>query len=162
MIKFTCKIKANLNQTLSICKYYLKINKMNKKRSDCPISCSLEIWGDKWSLLIIRDLMIKKECTYGDFLKADEKIATNILASRLQNLLDNGIIDKKDHPDSKLKILYHLTEKGADLIPVIVEINLWGDKYLTIPDDRKKLLEDIKKDKEDFVKRAKAYLLSNP
>ncbi|UKB85566.1 helix-turn-helix transcriptional regulator [Chryseobacterium sp. MEBOG06] len=133
---------------------------MSKKRSDCPISCSLEMWGDKWSLLIIRDLMIKKECTYGDFLKADEKIATNILASRLQNLMDDGIIGKRDHPDNKLKILYHLTEKGIDLIPIIVEINLWGDKYLTIPDDRKELLDDIKKGKEDFIKRAKVYLLS--
>ena len=158
MIKFTCKIKAKIKQTLSFCKYYFKINKMSKKRSDCPISCSLEMWGDKWSLLIIRDLMLKKECTYGDFLKADEKIATNILATRLQNLLDNGIIDKKDHPENKLKILYFLTQKGIDLIPVIVEINLWGDQYLTIPDDRKKLLEEIKKDKEAFIKRAKAYL----
>lgn len=105
--------------------------------------------------------MIKKECTYGEFLKADEKIATNILATRLQTLLENGIIAKKDHPDNKLKILYHLTEKGIDLVPVIVEINLWGDKYLTIPDDRKKLLEDIKKDKVDFIKRAKAYLSDN-
>lgn len=131
---------------------------MAKKRSDCPISCSLEIWGDKWSLLIIRDLMIKKECTYGEFLKADEKIATNILATRLQTLLENGIIDKKDHLENKLKILYHLTEKGIDLVPVIVEINLWGDKYLTIPDDRKKLLEDMKKDKANFIKRAKTYL----
>lgn len=160
MIKFTCKIKAKLKQTLSICKRYYKINKMNKKRSDCPISCSLEMWGDKWSLLIIRDLMLKKECTYGDFLKADEKIATNILATRLQNLLDNGIIDKKDHPDNKLKILYFLTQKGVDLIPIIVEINLWGDRYLTIPDGRKKLLEEIKNDKEAFIKRAKAYLSS--
>ncbi|ROH99402.1 winged helix-turn-helix transcriptional regulator [Chryseobacterium daecheongense] len=133
---------------------------MNKKRSDCPISCSLEIWGDKWSLLMIRDLMIKKECTYGDFLKSKEKIATNILASRLQNLLENGIIAKKDHPDHKLKILYHLTEKGIDLVPLIVEINLWSDKYLTIPEERKKLIEDIKRDKEKFIKRAKA-LLSN-
>ncbi|MCS3532020.1 helix-turn-helix domain-containing protein [Chryseobacterium sp. JUb7] len=133
---------------------------MNKKRSDCPISCSLEMWGDKWSLLIIRDLMIKKECTYGDFLKADEKIATNILASRLQNLLENGIIVKKDHPENKLKILYRLTEKGIDLIPLIVEINLWGDQYLTIPDDRKKLVEEIKKDKDKFIKKAKAYLLN--
>lgn len=131
---------------------------MNRKRSDCPISCSLEIWGDKWSLLIIRDLMIKKECTYGDFLKSGEKIATNILASRLQNLQENGMIIKKDHPDNKLKILYRLTEKGIDLIPLIVEINLWSDKYLTIPDDRKKLIEDIKKDKEKFIKKAKAYL----
>jgi len=136
----------------------LDIDSMNKKRSDCPISCSLEMWGDKWSLLIIRDLMIKKECTYGGFLKANEKIATNILASRLQNLLENGIIDKKNHSDNKLKFLYFLTEKGIDLIPLIVEINLWGDKYLTIPDDRKKLVEDIKKDKENFIKKAKAYL----
>ena len=134
---------------------------MSKKRSDCPISCSLEMWGDKWSLLIIRDLMLKKECTYGDFLKADEKIATNILASRLQNLLDHGIIDKKDHPDNKLKIIYFLTQKGIDLIPVIVEINLWGDQYLTIPEERKKLLEDIKRDKEGFIKRAKGYLSGN-
>lgn len=131
---------------------------MSKKRSDCPISSSLEIWGDKWSLLIIRDLMLKKECTYGDFLKADEKIATNILASRLLHLLESDIIDKKDHPDSKLKILYHLTEKGIDLIPIIVEINLWGEKYLGIPDERKKLVENIKKDKEKFIRDAKIYL----
>ncbi|GEN65738.1 hypothetical protein CRH01_03060 [Chryseobacterium rhizosphaerae] len=106
--------------------------------------------------------MLKKESTYGEFLKADEKIATNILASKLQHLLENGIIDKKDHPENKLKILYYLTEKGIDLVPVIVEINLWGDKYLSIPEDRKKLLEDIKKDKEGFIKRAKKHLSANP
>lgn len=131
---------------------------MSRKRSDCPISSSLEIWGDKWSLLIIRDLMLKRECTYGDFLKAEEKIATNILASRLQHLVENGIIAKKDHPDSKLKALYHLTEKGIDLIPLIVEINLWGEKYLSIPEERKKLVENIKKDKEKFIREAKVYL----
>ena len=131
---------------------------MNKKRSECPISSSLEIWGDKWSLLIIRDLMLKKECTYGDFLKADEKIATNILASRLQDLLQAGIINKKDHPESKLKSLYYLTAKGIDMIPLIVEINLWSEKYLSIPEERKKLIENIKKDKEKFIRDAKIYL----
>jgi DNA-binding HxlR family transcriptional regulator len=131
---------------------------MSKKRSDCPISSSLEVWGDKWSLLIIRDLMLNKECTYGEFLKADEKIATNILASRLQHLLENGVIDKKDHPENKLKILYYLTDKGIDLIPIIVEINLWGDKYLSTPPDKKKMLENIKKDKEKFIETAKNYL----
>lgn len=131
---------------------------MSKKRSDCPISSSLEIWGDKWSLLIIRDLMLHKECTYGAFLKAEEKIATNILASRLQHLLENGIIDKKDHPENKLKVLYSLTEKGIDLIPIIVEINLWGDKYLSTPPDKIEMLKRIKKDKEKFIETAKAYL----
>ncbi len=158
MFKFTCKIKVNLKQILSFCKRYLQYMAMSKKRSDCPISSSLEIWGDKWSLLIVRDLMLKRECTYGEFLKADEKIATNILASRLQHLLEAKIIAKKDHPDSKLKILYHLTEKGIDLIPLIVEINLWGEKYMSIPEERKKMVENIKKDKEKFIRDAKIYL----
>jgi DNA-binding HxlR family transcriptional regulator len=123
-----------------------------KKRSECPISCSLDVWGDKWSLLIIRDLMFKKECTYGDFLKSDEKIATNILASRLQTLEENGVIDKLDHPDSKAKVLYKLTQKGIDLLPLMIEINLWADKYFSLPQERKALLKEVKKDKEKFIR----------
>lgn len=123
-----------------------------KKRSDCPVSCSLDIWGDKWSLLIVRDLMFSKQCTYGDFLKSDEKIATNILASRLQTLEENGIITKSDHPDSKAKVLYKLTQKGIDLLPVMIEINLWAERYFTIPVERKALLKEVKKDKEAFIK----------
>ena len=122
------------------------------KRSDCPISCSLDIWGDKWSLLIIRDLMFAKECTYGDFLKAPEGIATNILASRLQALEENKIIEKLDHPDSKAKVLYRLTRKGIDLLPVMIEINLWAEKYFPIPADRKAMLKEVKKDKSAFIK----------
>jgi DNA-binding HxlR family transcriptional regulator len=123
-----------------------------KKRSDCPISCSLDVWGDRWSLLIIRDLMFKKECTYGDFLKAEEKIATNILASRLQTLEENGIIMKLDHPDSKAKVLYKLTEKGIDLLPIMIEINIWANKYFSLPEDRKAIIKEVKKGKEKFIK----------
>jgi DNA-binding HxlR family transcriptional regulator len=125
-----------------------------KKRSNCPISCSLDMWGDKWSLLIVRDLMFAKECTYGDFLKSPEGIATNILASRLQSLEENKIIEKLEHPDSKAKVLYRLTRKGIDLLPIIIEINLWAEKYFTIPDDRKAMLKEMKKDKVGFVKSA--------
>lgn len=123
-----------------------------KKRSSCPISCSLDIWGDKWSLLIIRDLMFKKKCTYGDFLKSEEKIATNILASRLQTLEENNVIMKLDHPDSKAKVLYMLTQKGIDLLPLMVEINLWANKYFDLPEDRKAIIKEAKKDKEKFIK----------
>ncbi len=126
----------------------------SKKRSDCPVSCSLDIWGDKWSLLIVRDLMLLKQCTYGDFLKSDEKIATNILASRLQTLEENEIITKSDHPDSKAKVLYKLTQKGIDLLPVMIEINLWADKYFTLPAERKAMLKEVKKGKEAFIKTA--------
>lgn len=124
-----------------------------KKRSDCPISSSLDIWGDKWSLLIVRDLMFSKQCTYGDFLKSDEKIATNILASRLQMLETNGVITKQDHPDSKAKVLYKLTKKGIDLLPLMIEINLWADKYFTLPQERKAVIAEIEKDKEAFIKK---------
>jgi len=123
-----------------------------KKRSDCPVSCSLDIWGDKWSLLIIRDLMFAKECTYGDLLKSPEGIATNILASRLQVMEENKIIEKLDHPDSKAKVLYRLTKKGIDLLPIMIEINLWAEKYFSIPADRKAMLKEVKKDKAGFIK----------
>jgi DNA-binding HxlR family transcriptional regulator len=125
--------------------------KLNK-RSDCPVSNSLDIWGDRWSLLIIRDLMFAKECTYGDFLKSPEGIATNILASRLQVLEENKIIEKLEHPDSKAKVLYKLTGKGIDMLPIMIEINLWAEKYFSIPDDRKAMLKEVKKDKIGFIK----------
>jgi len=128
--------------------------KKAKTRSDCPVSCSLDIWGDKWSLLIVRDLMFAKECTYGDFLKSPEGIATNILASRLLSLEENKIIEKLDHPDSKAKVLYKLTRKGIDLLPIMIEINLWAEKYFSIPDERKAMLKEVKKDKAEFIKAA--------
>ncbi|UFH32784.1 helix-turn-helix transcriptional regulator [Chryseobacterium sp. C-71] len=123
----------------------------SKKRSNCPISSSLDVWGDKWSLLIVRDLMFKKQSTYGEFLKSDEKIATNILASRLLMLEENGIISKQDHPDSKAKVLYKLTEKGINLLPLLIEINLWAEKYSEIPESQKRILNEVKKDKAGFI-----------
>ena len=132
-----------------------------KKRSECPISSSLDIWGDKWSLLIVRDLMFSKQCTYGDFLKSEEKIATNILASRLQMLEDNGVISKQEHPESKAKVLYKLTQKGIDLLPMMIEINLWADKYFMLPPDRKEMLNELRKDKEEFIKQKREELAAS-
>jgi DNA-binding HxlR family transcriptional regulator len=123
-----------------------------KKRSECPISCSLDIFGDKWSLLIIRDMMFFNKSTYGEFLKSEEGIATNILASRLQGLEENKLIKKLDHPDSKAKVLYKLTQKGIDLLPIIVEIQLWAEKNFDIPADIKARIKEAKKDKNDFIK----------
>lgn len=129
-----------------------------KKRSECLISNSLEAFGDKWSLLIVRDLMFKQECTYGDFSKSEEKIATNILASRLLALEEHGIISKHQHPDSKAKVLYRLTQKGIDLLPIIAEINLWAEKYYIVPEVRKAMLAEIKSDKEGFISKNKQAL----
>lgn len=123
-----------------------------KKRSECPISCSLDIFGDKWSLLIIRDMMFFNKSTYGDFLKSAEGIATNILASRLQGLEENKLIEKLEHPDSKAKVLYKLTQKSIDLLPLIVEIHLWAEKYFDIPAELKAMLKEAKKGKDEFIK----------
>lgn len=131
---------------------------MNKKRSECPLSCSLDIFGDKWSLLIIRDLMFENKCTYNDFLKSQEGIATNILASRLKELEENGIIEKSAHPDSKAKKLYRLTSKGIDLLPILIEVYIWSDKYFTIPADVKEVIQEAKKDKEKFENQIRSKL----
>ena len=124
-----------------------------KKRSDCPLSCSLDVFGDKWSLLIIRDLMFFKKGTYNDFLKSAEGIATNILASRLKALEENGVIEKLEHPDSRAKILYRLTQKGIDLLPILMEVYIWSDKYFTMPADLKATIQEAKKDKDKFVRQ---------
>ena len=129
-----------------------------KKRSDCPLSQSLDVFGDKWSLLIIRDLMFGNKCTYNDFLKSAEGIATNILATRLKGLEENGIIEKSAHPDSKAKILYKLTTKGIDLLPIIMEVYIWSEKYFRIPADIKATIKEAKRDKDRFVKQVSKEL----
>ena len=135
------------------------MQKSINKRSDCPISCSLDIFGDKWSLLIIRNLMFYNLHTYGEFLKLPEKIATNILADRLLMLENTGLITKEEHPDSKAKIFYKLTKKGIDLLPLMIEVSLWGDKYFQpSPPMAKEMIKQVKKDKAGFIKSWSARL----
>ncbi|MBC7901462.1 MAG: helix-turn-helix transcriptional regulator [Saprospiraceae bacterium] len=97
-------------------------------RSNCPVNFGLENFGDKWSLLIIRDIVFWGKKTYGDFLRSDEGIATNILAARLVSLLKEGILRKEPHPTDKRTEIYLLTEKGMELIPLMVEIVAWSGK----------------------------------
>jgi DNA-binding HxlR family transcriptional regulator len=124
-----------------------------KKRSDCAISLALDIFGDKWALLIIRDIMFHGKSTYGDFLKSNEKIATNILADKLAFLESAEILEKTTHPESKAKFLYKLTQKGMDLLPVLIEIILWSDKYFDISEHGKAFAEDIRKNKEEATQK---------
>jgi DNA-binding HxlR family transcriptional regulator len=121
-------------------------------RSECPISTALDIFGDKWSLLIIRDLMFKGKNTYGDFLDSEEKMATNILADRLALLECGGLISKHKHPESKAKVLYKLTLKGIELVPALVEIIAWSEKHYDVHPYAKEFAKQLKKDKESVVK----------
>lgn len=99
------------------------------KRSDCPINFALETFGDPWSLLIIRDIVYFGKKTYREFLESEERMATNILASRLARLEQQGILVKRISASDKRKEEYHLTEKGLDLIPVLVEMANWSARY---------------------------------
>src|SRR5438034_5603969 len=99
------------------------------KRSDCPINFCLETFGDTWSLLIIRDIVYFGKKTYGEFLESEEGIATNILASRLAQLEQKGILVKTPHETDKRKEIYALTEKGLDLIPILLDMADWGARH---------------------------------
>lgn len=129
-------------------------------RSNCPVSISLDVLGDKWSLLIVRDLMYKKKCTYGDLLKSSAGIATNVLATKLQNLEEQGILVRTPHPENKVKILYSLTPKGIELLPMLIELSLWAEKHYQISEEWTLMLREIKKDKEGFLKATMDKIMS--
>lgn len=106
----------------------------NGSRSRCPISLSLELFGDRWTLLILRDVVFAARRHYRDFLQAEEGIASNILADRLRLLVREGILRKGDDPTHKQKALYSLTERGIQLVPVLVQIGTWGSRWLPASD----------------------------
>ncbi|MEL6654611.1 MAG: helix-turn-helix domain-containing protein [Bacteroidota bacterium] len=102
---------------------------IENRKSDCPINYGLEFFGDRWSLLIIRDIMFHGKRGYGDFLSSDENISTNILANRLKMLQELDLIEKSPDPSHGSKSIYSLTAKGKDLLPVLLEITAWSAKY---------------------------------
>jgi len=105
--------------------------KIHKNRSGCPLSTSLEIFGDHWSLIIIRDLFLKRT-TFSDFRNSPEKIATNILTDRLNKLLNYNLIGYVRNPKNKKIKIYYLKDAGIDLYPLILEFLTWSKKHLDI------------------------------
>jgi len=101
---------------------------------------------------VIRDLLFNEKKTYGEFLNSEEKIATNILSDRLSLMEKAGIVSKQKHPDHGLKILYSLTQKGIDLIPVLVELIAWSEKYQEVHPYAKQFVKLLKKDKAGVIK----------
>ena len=103
----------------------------SKRRSGCPVSISLEMFGDRWSLLIIRDLMVRGFRTFKEFQGSGEGIATNILSDRLKKLGAAGIVSAEIEETDGRRVNYRLTEKGIDLAPVMLELLLWASKWET-------------------------------
>ena len=120
-----------------------------QRRSGCPLNASVEMLGDRWSLLIIRDMMLRGFRSYKEFLESYEGIATNILADRLRKLEAYGIIATRRDPSDGRKVIYALTEKGIDLAPVMSEMVLWAAAHEDTGNEA--LVKELRKDKEGFM-----------
>jgi DNA-binding HxlR family transcriptional regulator len=104
-------------------------------RSYCPLNLSLEIFGDTWTLLVLRDMMFAGKRHFRELLQSDEGISSNILAERLARLVEHGMLTKSEDPTHKQKAIYSLTEKAIALLPVLVQIGAWGSRW--VPDAKK-------------------------
>lgn len=128
-----------------------------KRRSDCPTNYGLEHFGDKWSLLIIRDLMFKGKRHYNEFLEAEEKVSTSVLRDRLRSLEAGGLIRSGEDLVKKSRIRYSLTAKGIALLPMMVDIIVWSGRFdegtaadadflARAVDQRAELIEEIQRE----------------
>ena len=126
-----------------------KINSGPKRRSGCPLNASVETLGDRWSLLIVRDMMLRGSRTYKEFLDSYEGIATNILADRLRRLEAHGIITAEPDPSDGRKLIYLLTAKGIDLAPVLTEMVLWAARHEKT--ENQALVRQIQQNKKQFL-----------
>lgn len=119
---------------------------MDTHRSGCPINLSLEVFGDRWSLLVLRDIMFGNRRHYGELLtNSDEHIASNILANRLARLVELGMLSRSADPSHKQKVIYSLTEPSIQLVPVFAHLGAWGRRHLPVSPElaiRAELLEN--------------------
>jgi DNA-binding HxlR family transcriptional regulator len=132
---------------------------MNQEfRCDCPITSAIDVSGDKWMLIIIKQMLIEQMEIFKDFTESDEAISTSILTMKLKCLEQYGLIERKNHPTNKKTKLYHLTDKGLSLTPVIVDLAIWSDQNLREfnPIMRQSdELESMKSNKEEFIEKLK-------
>ena len=131
------------------------VDKKTKNWSGCPVRFSMSQFGDKWSFLILRDLMFKGRKYYNEFLEAGEGISTNILANRLADLESNSLVSKRQDTIKRSKYVYRLTEKGIALMPMMLSMIDWAEKY----DDQTEVPQEfVKSLREDPIKLQKELL----
>ena len=126
-----------------------------KYKTHCPINVAQETFGDRWSLLIIRDIMFFGKKTYGDFLGSNEKISTNILANRLSKLEEKGLLEKSEDENNKSKNIYSLTQKGVDLMPILLEMIVWSAKHDKDTEAPAEFVEQLHEDRGALLQELK-------
>ena len=132
-----------------------------KVRSHCPINFTLEHFGDKWSFLIIRDLMFKGKRHYNEFLEADEKVSTSVLGDRLRRLQEMGIISKGEDNVKKSRIRYSLTQKGIDLLPILIEMIVWGGFNDALTEAPQEFLDQATHDRAGLIEQTRVGLIKD-
>ena len=130
-------------------------------RSHCPINFTLEHFGDKWSFLIIRDLMFKGKRHYNEFLEAGEKVSTSVLGDRLKKLEEMGIISKGEDTVKKSRIRYSLTQKGIDLLPILLEMIVWGGLKDALTESPKEFMDEAINHKEQLIEKIRTGLIQD-
>ncbi len=139
---------------------------MTKERKDewygCPIRFGMGIFGDKWTLLVIRDLMFKGKKHYSEFTDPEENISTNVLADRLSNLLAHGIVTKQSDPENKSRYIYGLSKKGMDLLPMMLAMIDWSEKYDHRTDVPKAFIRKLRKDPEALMREVRKGMVRSP
>lgn len=138
-----------------------------QRRSGCPINLSMEVLGDQWSLIVLRDIMFGQRRSFRDILtNSEEGIATNILTSRLNKLVEEGLLTKRPDPSHRQKFIYSLTEMAISLVPVIVALGSWGRRFLPVSEElsiRAELLENGGQElANDFMNELRALHLGIP
>lgn len=136
---------------------FLYDNMKALRSTRCPVSTTLDLIGDKWTLLIIRDIIFQDKNTYNELLESVEGIATNILANRLKFLEKNELLIKRSSLTNKLKKEYFLTEKGISMLPIIMEVIIWGTEQL-VEQYESAIFREIRKNKVKALKKYKAAL----
>jgi DNA-binding HxlR family transcriptional regulator len=120
--------------------------------SPCPLAHALDLIGDRWTLLIVRDLMLRNLHEYKDLLNSFEGISTNILADRLRRLVQAGLVKSVAHPESKTRKLYYLTQAGKSLIHVMIEIVKWSGEYVGTARVPAEIAGKLQQNRDEFVR----------
>lgn len=128
------------------------------RRSDCPISFSLDLLGDRWTLLVVRDLALKGKRSFSELHNSEESIATNILADRLARLTAGGLIVKRRDPQDKRRFVYQMTHRGADLLSVLVDLIVWGATHDEETAAPASFIRAAKKNRGALLRRLRADL----
>jgi DNA-binding HxlR family transcriptional regulator len=121
-----------------------------QRRSDCPLNVSLEIFGDRWTLLIVRDIMLKGRTRFRELLEGGEGIASNILTDRLTRLEAHGLLERRRDPADARRLVYRLTQRGIDLAPVLYEMILWAAQHEATAAPQQEV-EAMERDREGYL-----------